>query len=141
MIVLDASAVVELLLNTVTGRRVMDRIADPAESLHAPHLLGVEVSQVLRRYVRAGEIGADTAASAVTDLAELDIARYEHEPLLPRVWQLRENLTAYDGVYIALAEVLDAPLLTRDSRLAGSSGNGAVVELVNGVAGSLDGGS
>ncbi|MDQ3629070.1 MAG: type II toxin-antitoxin system VapC family toxin [Actinomycetota bacterium] len=134
MIVLDASAVLELVLNTEAGRQVLERIEDPAESLHAPHLMGVEVAQVLRRYVRAHQVAEETAASALSDLLDLDVARYEHEPLLPRVWQLRDNVTAYDGVYLALAEVLDAPLLTRDRRLAGSSGHDAVVELVAGRA-------
>lgn len=139
MIVLDASAVLELVLRTEAGGQVMDRIEDPAETLHAPHLLGVEVVQVLRRYVRANQLPQDVAAQALRDLTDLGVARYEHEPLLPRVWQLRENVTAYDGVYVALAEVLDAPLLTRDARLAGSSGHDAVVELVNDGAGSVKG--
>jgi len=72
-----------MVLNTGAGQQVMDRIADPAESLHAPHVIGVEVTQVLRRYVRAGEVTVQTAAGALIDLAELDVARYEHEPLLP----------------------------------------------------------
>lgn len=134
MIVLDASAVLEMVLNTEAGRQVIERIEDPAESLHAPHLMGVEVTQVLRRYVRSQHLAEATAVSALGDLLDLGVARYDHEPLLPRVWQLRENVTAYDGVYLALAEVLDAPLLTRDRRLARSSGHEAVVELVAGRA-------
>lgn len=132
MIVLDASAVLELLLNTEGGSLVRDRIADPAASLHAPHLLSVEVTQVLRRYVAARAIGVEIAAAALEDLAALDIARYAHEPFLGRVWELRDNVTAYDAVYLALAEVLDAPLLTFDSRLAASPGHGASVEVLPG---------
>jgi predicted nucleic acid-binding protein len=130
VIVLDASAVLELLLNTGGGDQVRDRIADPDESLHSPHLLGVEVAQVLRRYLASRSILPETAVAALEDLAVLDIERYEHEPLLGRVWELRENVTAYDAVYLALAEVLDAPLLTFDRRLASSPGHDAAVELL-----------
>ena len=130
MIVLDASAMIELLLNTEGGRVVARRIADPDESLHAPHLLSVEVTQVLRRYVAGRSITQEIAVEALNDLAELDIARYDHEPLLPRVWGLRDNITAYDAVYVALAEVLGAPLLTFDRRLAAVTGHGARVEWV-----------
>ena len=127
---LDASAVLELLLNTDGGEQVRDRIADPTESLHSPHLLGVEVAQVLRRYVASRSTSDDVALAALEDLAALDISRYAHEPLLGRAWELRENVTAYDAVYIALAEVLDAPLLTFDGRLASAPGHTASVELL-----------
>jgi predicted nucleic acid-binding protein len=130
LIVLDASAVIELLLNTDGGSLVRDRVADPGESLHAPHLLSVEVTQVLRRYVSLRAIDADTAASALEDLAAIDIARYAHEPFLPRVWGLRDNLTAYGAVYIALAELLESPLLTFDARVAGAPGHRAIVEVL-----------
>ena len=131
MIVLDASAVIELLLNTDGGALVRDRISDPGESLHAPHLLAVEVAQVLRRYVAVQSIDAETAALALEDLAAIDIARYAHEPFLPRVWELRDNVTAYDAVYIALAEMLESPLLTFDSRVAGAPGHNANVEVLH----------
>lgn len=130
MIVLDASAVVELLLNTDHGSLVSERVADPGESLHAPHLLAVEVAQVLRRYVGSRAIDAVTAEAALVDLAALDVAHYEHELLLPRVWELRDDVTAYDAVYLVLAEVLDAPLLTFDGRLAAAPGHDASVELL-----------
>jgi predicted nucleic acid-binding protein len=130
VIVLDASAALELLLNTEGGAKVRERIADPSESLHSPHLLAVEVTQVLRRYVAGSAISAEVAEAALDDLAALDIAHYSHEPLLARVWQLRDNVTAYDAVYLALAEVLEAPLLTFDRRLATSPGHDAIVELV-----------
>jgi predicted nucleic acid-binding protein len=132
LIVLDASAVIELLLNTDRGSLVRDRIADPAESLHAPHLLSVEVAQVLRRYVASRAIAPEVAAAALDDLAALDIARYSHEPLLPRAWELRDNVTMYDAVYLALAEVLDAPLLTLDRGLATAPGHRASVECIGG---------
>lgn len=130
MIVLDASAVVELLLNTEAGLLVRDRVADPAQTLHAPHLLSVEVAQVVRRFVAGGSVPVDTGAAAIRDLADLDIARYEHEPLLGRVWELRANVTAYDAVYLALAEAIDSPLLTFDHRLAAAPGHSAVVEVL-----------
>ena len=112
MIVLDASALVELILDTPTGRLVAGRIADPAEGLHVPHLADIEVVQALRRYVREGDLDAAAAEVALHDFRALDLQRHAHEPLLERVWELRKNLTAYDAVYVALAEVLEALLLT-----------------------------
>ena len=122
MSVLDASAVVELLIGTERGRAVADRLEDPAIDLHAPHLLDVEVLQVLRRLVRDGSLTARDAAAALNDLRALDVERHGHRPLLDRVWALRQNLTAYDAVYVALAEALDTTLLTCDRKLARSPG-------------------
>lgn len=130
MIVLDASAVLELLLRTTGGVAVSERIASPNESLHTPHLLDLEVLQVLRRYGASGALSADRAQLALEDLAALDLERYPHEPLLGRVWQLRDNLTAYDAAYVALAEALAAPLLTFDVRLARAPGHRARIELL-----------
>jgi predicted nucleic acid-binding protein len=131
LIVLDASAVLELLLHTDPGGSlVSDRISDPTESLHAPHLLSVEIAQVLRRYVAADSIDAEIAQAALGDLVALDIARYAHELFLGRVWELRGNVSAYDAVYLALAEVLDCPLVTFDGRLGAAPGHGAVIELL-----------
>ena len=106
------------------------RIADPALALHAPHLVDVEVAQALRRYVREGDLDASAAQTALDDLRSLDLRRHAHEPLLGRVWALRENLTAYDAVYVALAEALDAVLLTCDGRLTRAPGAARRVELV-----------
>ena len=131
MIVLDASAAVELLIGTGNGDLVADRIADPAESLHVPHLLAVEVAQVLRRLVAVGELRPGRAVDALDDLADLDAERYPHEPFLTRIFALRANLTAYDAAYVALAETLDAPVVTFDCRLAGAPGNRATVELLS----------
>jgi predicted nucleic acid-binding protein len=130
MIVLDASAVLELLLGTELGRAIAKRIADPALGLHVPHLLDVEVAQALRRFVQCGELGQDTARIALEDLSSLDLERHAHEPLLGRIWALRENMTAYDATYVALAEALDAVLLTCDGRLARAPGIGRRVELI-----------
>jgi predicted nucleic acid-binding protein len=131
MIVLDASALLELLLGTEPGRRVAARIADPSLGLHVPHLADVELAQALRRYVHDGTLGPDRAAEALFDLRALDLERHAHEPLLERVWALRENVTAYDAVYVALAEALEAPLLTCDARLARAPGLRARLELVS----------
>lgn len=131
MIVLDASAIVELVVGTHRGRAVGARIADPSLGLHVPHLADVEVAQALRRYERQGDLDVDEAASAIATLAEMDLERHSHAPLLGRVWALRDNLTAYDAVYVALAEALDAKLLTCDARLARAPGLARRVELVD----------
>lgn len=130
MIVLDASALLELLLGTARGEMVAARIEDPALGLHVPHLADVEVVQALRRYVRDGELDAAAAAETLEFLRALDLERHSHEPFLDRIWALRENLSAYDAVYAALAEVLDAVLLTCDGKLARAPGLEATVELI-----------
>lgn len=129
MIVLDASAVVEWLLRRPLADDVERRLAQGAPSLHAPHLLAVEVAQVVRRAHRAGHLSAARGAQALEALAALDVATYPHEPLLPAIWRMRDNLTAYDAAYVAVAAVLDAPLLTLDARLAAAP-HGVVVDLV-----------
>jgi predicted nucleic acid-binding protein len=128
--VIDASALIELLLHTPAGQTIAQRIADPAVGLHVPHLADVEVVQVLRRYTTDGELTAATAAVALDDLRALDLQRHAHEPLLDRVWALRQNVSAYDAVYLALAEVLDVKLLTCDGRLSRAPGAARRVELV-----------
>jgi predicted nucleic acid-binding protein len=130
VIVLDASAVLELLLGTPAGSVVGERIAPESQTLHAPHLLDVEVAQVLRRYCASAAIDVERARLALDDLRSIDLHRYPHEPMLERIWQLRSNLTAYDASYVALAEALNAPLLTCDARLANAPGHGARIELV-----------
>jgi predicted nucleic acid-binding protein len=122
VIVVDASVVIEVLLGTAAGRAVEGRLFDPRAALHAPHLVDVEVAHVLRRYAAAGELAPARAAEAVEDLRDLPITRHEHAMLLPRIWQFRRNLTAYDAAYVALADALDATLLTRDGKLARAAG-------------------
>ena len=129
MIVLDASAALDWLLQTSAGRQIEKRIYARAESLHAPHLLDLEVVQVLRRLLRDGAISARRADEALQDLLDLRIARYPHFVFLPRIWRHRRNLSAYDAAYVALAEELGAPLITRDGRLASGSGHAAKIEL------------
>ena len=130
MIVVDASALIEVLLGMPGARAVETRLFAPGLSLHAPHLLDIEVAQVVRRFAASGEIDGERGRTALSDLAEFPLRRYPHDLLLPRVWELRSNLTAYDAVYVALAEALDAPLLTRDRRVAAAAGHQAQVELV-----------
>lgn len=129
MIVLDASAVIAMVLRLRQADRLMDRVFVEGETLHAPHLVDVEVSQVVRRYWRAGDITAARGEEALRDLADLPIERYTHEPLIGRVWQLRHNATAYDAAYIALAEGLGAVLVTLDSALARIPGVRVPVEV------------
>lgn len=130
MIVLDASAAIEWLLQSTAGVKIDQRIFSPSESLHAPHLLDVEVAQVLRRYVRDKRISVQRGREALEDLADIPLSRYPHDFLIPRIWELRATLTAYDAVYVALAEVLDAPLLTCDGKIASASGHHANIEVI-----------
>jgi len=130
VIVLDASAAIEWLLQTVVGARVEERIFSQAATLHAPHLLDIEVAQVLRRYVTAGIITASRGQEAIEDVLDLSLTRYPHDVLLLRVWELRDNLTAYDAAYVALAEALGASLLTCDGKIASAPGHHARVEVV-----------
>ncbi len=129
MIVLDASAALDWLLQSSAGQRIENRIYSHNESLHAPHLLDLEVAQVLRRLTRDGTVSVHRADEAIQDLMDLRITRYPHFVLLPRVWQLRHNLSAYDAAYVGLAEKLGATLITADRRLASASGNSARIEL------------
>ena len=130
MIVIDASALLEILLRTPAAEAVEARLFGSRQIFHVPHLIDVEVAQVVRRYAIAGEIGEERGRAALADLADFPLRRYPHGFLLPRAWELRNNLTAYDAVYVALAEALDAPLVTRDRRLAAAAGHRAKVELV-----------
>lgn len=131
MIVLDASAALDFLLWVPPhGETVAARIRASGPALAAPHLLDAEVAQVLRRFVRREEIPVEVARAALEDLDALPIVRYPHGPLLHRAFDLRNNATIYDALYLVLAEALDAPLLTRDASLAAIPGHLARVEVV-----------
>ena len=127
--VLDASAAVELLLNTPAGTRIASRLEDETEGIHAPHLIDIEVVQVLRRHVLHGLLEDTRARRALDRWRDLDVERYAHERLLERVWQLRHNVSAYDAVYVALAEALSVSLVTGDEKLARAPGLQARIEL------------
>jgi predicted nucleic acid-binding protein len=130
VIVLDASALLEFLLQTPLGTRVEARLFRGKDELHSPHLVDVEVTQGLRRLVRAGEVSADRAAEAIADLVDLNLHRHPQLDLLSRAWKLRENVTAYDAMYVALAEALDAPIVTCDTPLAKAPGHRARFEAI-----------
>ena len=130
MIVVDASVVLDLLLKKHDAAKLESRLFDDGEVLLCPHLLDLEVAQVLRRLALARQMTAERGMQAVTDYTAYPLTRYPHDPLLARVWELRDNFTAYDAVYVALAESVRAPLLTRDRRLAKAPGHFAEVELI-----------
>jgi predicted nucleic acid-binding protein len=130
VIVVDASALLEFLLQTPLGTRVEARLFRDEDECHSPHLVDVEVTQGLRRLVRAGEVSSDRAAEAIADLADLDLHRHSHLDLLIRAWKLRENITAYDAMYVALAEALDAPIVTCDATLGKAPGHRAQIEVI-----------
>jgi predicted nucleic acid-binding protein len=129
VIVLDASAAIDWLLQTAVGQEIEDRLYSRGESLHAPHLLDLEVPQVLRRLVWDGAVSAPRADQAVQDLIDLRLTRYPHFVFLPHIWRLRDTLSAYDAAYVALAEKLGATLITRDARLASASARRVSIEL------------
>ncbi len=104
----------------------MDRADD---GLHVPHLFEVEVMNVLRRYALGDGFSERRGTELLEDLTTMRITRYPHTALLPRIWELKDNVTAYDAAYIALAETLEAPLVTRDERLSRAPGIRAAVEL------------
>lgn len=130
MVVIDASVLVDVVLRNPTADSVRHSLRTAGGTLHAPHLIYVEVAQVLRRYESRGNASPERCRTALADLTDFPLIRHLHDRLLPRIWELRHNLTAYDAAYVVLAEVLDAVLLTRDRRIAGAPGHRARVELV-----------
>lgn len=130
MIVLDASAGLDLLLWREPQAELIAGHLRRATGIHVPHLWLVEVTQVLRRHVLNGALDADRAARALDVAMDLPTQRYAHEPLAPRIWQLRDNASTYDAAYLALAEALEVPLLTTDRKLANTPGHLARVRHV-----------
>lgn len=130
MIVLDASAAVEWLLGRDLAPAVAARFSDPEVVVHAPSFLGVEVAAALRGLVLGRHAAPERASTALSDLREADIALHDPSPLLPRIWELRENLTPYDASYVALAETLGATLVTTDAHLARAGVLHGVIDLV-----------
>ncbi|MCI0412006.1 type II toxin-antitoxin system VapC family toxin [bacterium] len=130
MVVVDASVILELLLSTPSSIEIQKRLFSQRETLHAPHLLDLEVVQVLRRYVGSRDMSSDRAREALSDFLDIPIRRYPHDLFLDRIWELRSNMTAYDAAYVVLAELLETPLITRDKKLAGAAGHRAQIELI-----------
>lgn len=117
-LVLDASVIAEFLIASEVGVVAADRMGAHAGDLHIPHLAMIETASVLRAWVRRGEVAEPRIAAALVDLADLPARRWPGEPLLPRMWELRDNVTTYDASYVALSELLDAELVTTDARWA-----------------------
>lgn len=126
MLVVDTSAVIAALAGGAPPA-LITRLADDGD-LHAPHLLDTEILHALRRLVLTGAISEEQAEDLRSDLADLAVTRYPHEPLSDRVWELRPNLTAYDATFVALAETLSVPLVTCDGALGRAPGHRATVE-------------
>lgn len=130
MIVVDASAAVDYLIGATTFERIRDRLEAPDGDLHAPHVVDIEVAHALRRLALSRSLSPVRAEEALRDFADMRLRRYPHAALLARIWELRANMTAFDAAYVALAEALDAPLVTTDARLARAPGHRATIELV-----------
>ncbi|MDQ3579026.1 MAG: type II toxin-antitoxin system VapC family toxin [Actinomycetota bacterium] len=128
---LDASVLVEFLRWSPVGQNVAGRLLSDGSNAHAPHLAAVEVLSAFRSLVVRADVSAERGRLAIDDLMNLPVTRHPAEPLLPRIWDLRGSLTAYDATYVALAEALDAPLLTADRRLARAGGHNAEIHLID----------
>jgi predicted nucleic acid-binding protein len=127
MIVVDASAAVSALLNDGQARQLLRR-----ERLHAPHLIDSEIASVLRRQVHHSRVTASDAWNALDAWRRLALTRYPTPGLLRRIWALRNNLSAYDASYLALAETLDCALVTADARLSNAPDKRCPVTVVPG---------
>ncbi|MDX2225148.1 MAG: type II toxin-antitoxin system VapC family toxin [Rhodospirillaceae bacterium] len=130
MVVIDASALVELLFKRPFSWRIAEIAFAAGDTLHAPHLVDVEVIQVIRRHVRVGAMTHAHGARVVSLLADLPLERHRHDVLLPRIWDLRDSFSAYDAAYVALAQTLPARLLTCDGKLAAARPPGVEIILV-----------
>lgn len=131
MAVMDASIIVEMVVRTTTGLDAIDLAAAEPTGMHAPHLIDIEVMHTLRRLLRMGELTTRDAEFAVKAFQQLRLARHTQLQLLPRIWELRDSLSAYDAAYVALAEGLDMPLLTCDAKLARAPGHRAKIVLLS----------
>lgn len=128
MIVADASALFQILGGAGQGERLEARLFERPEAIFAPHLVDAEIMSVLRRHVLTGRLAERRARTMLRDYLDISVTRLPHAPLLPRVFALRHTLTAYDALYVALAESLDATLITRDGRLARAAAGMVAVE-------------
>lgn len=130
MIVIDASLAFEISIATKDAMALGDKLMGSPQLLAAPEVIELEFMQTLRRFHRQGEIDLNRAKKAMRNFADLGIELFSHRPLRPRIWDLRENLTAHDAAYVALAEILDAPLWTRDAKFRGATGARATIEIL-----------
>lgn len=130
MIVVDASAIVALLLADERAEIIARRLFDGGPALHVPHAASLEIANTLRRLERVGVLAGQRVEDALSDYSALRLERHAHEALLPRIWELRRNLTSYDASYVALAEALDAPLVTCDAALSRAPAHRARIELL-----------
>lgn len=128
MLVLDASAVLAALAGQPPDDRLARRLREDGQ-LRAPHLIDIEVLHALRRLVAGGHLTPDRAQDIRTDYDDLLLVRHPHARLADRIWALRDNITAYDAAYVALAEALEVPLVTCDAKLARAPGVTASIEL------------
>lgn len=131
MLVVDTSAILAALTGRPRIPALVERLATDGD-LHAPHLIDVELIHALRRLVMNGDLSEDRAEDCRTDFADLTIMRYPHQSLADRMWELRDNLTAYDAAFVVLSEVLAVPLVTCDARLLEAPGNRSDVQLFRG---------
>jgi predicted nucleic acid-binding protein len=131
VIVLDASAAVEWAVRSRRGQAVEARLVDGAGLRHAPHLIDLEVAHALRRLVASGRLSLARAEEALIDFSDLALVRHAHDAFVPRIWELRDNLTPYDAAYVALAETLDVPIVTCDRKSASAHGHHALFEVVD----------
>ena len=132
MAVIDASVIVAMLVDAehATWAGAQLSAGGVSRALWVPHLIDAEVGQALRREVAGGRLDEDTAGEALLDLARMPLRRIDHIGLLHRTWELRHNISFYDGLYVALAEVLDVPLVTLDRRLARAVGDATDVRVL-----------
>jgi len=131
VLVIDTSALLAALVGFPANVALSARLRNDGD-LHAPHVIDVEAVHALRRLVRRGDLSLERALAARQDLRDLTIIRYPHVALVDRMWELRENLTAYDAAFVALSEALGVPLVTADARLARATGHGAEIEAFSG---------
>lgn len=130
MIVIDASAEVAILLNVgPAAESIRARVSQPGQTLHVPHLFEIEVLHALRSLSLRGSVSSGRARLALGRLRDTQFTRYPHTTLIERIWEMRDNLAAYDASYVALAEALNAPLITTDAKLARAPGIRAAVEV------------
>lgn len=130
MAVIDATVLVEYMADTAQAGLAREQLDRHRHQLWAPHLVDAEIGHALRRHVRQGRLEANVAEEALDELTEIELDRVDHEALLPRAWELRDNLSFYDALYVALAEAIEQPLITFDGRIAKAPGIKAEIEVL-----------